>query len=110
MSTKKALPSAALGASQEAQEEAFAEDPRIHFSTVTKRWTFEDDDGNEFEYEASKGVWVPVVRFVVFYPSISILTLANQIDEELLKKQQAAYSVAGVDEEARLALANQPFR
>ncbi len=60
--TTPSLPSAAAGASQEAQEAAFADDPRIHFSTVTKRWCFEDDDGNEFEYEVAKAAWVPVVR------------------------------------------------
>ncbi|THH06512.1 hypothetical protein EW145_g4031 [Phellinidium pouzarii] len=70
----------AVGASQDAQAAAFAADPRIHFSTVTKRWTFEDDDGNEWEYDTTKAV-----------------------DEELLRKQQAAYSIAGVDEEAPAA-------
>ena len=61
-STISSLPSAVVGASAEAQAEAFESDPRIHYSTVTKRWTFEDDDGNEFEYDAAKAVWVPVVR------------------------------------------------
>ncbi|PAV18990.1 splicing factor u2af-associated 2 [Pyrrhoderma noxium] len=78
-------PVAALGASQDAQAAAFAADPRIHFSTVTRRWAFEDDDGNEWEYDANKGAWIQV------------------IDEELLQKQQAVYSVAGVDEETPAA-------
>lgn len=52
---------ATAGASQEAQAAAFADDPRIHFSTVTKRWAFEDDNGNEFEYDSAKAVWLPVV-------------------------------------------------
>ncbi|KLO19508.1 hypothetical protein SCHPADRAFT_924428 [Schizopora paradoxa] len=84
-STTLSLPRVAAGASQETQEEAFSTDPRFHFSTVTRRWCFEDDDGNEFEYDAAKGAWVSVV------------------DDELLRKQQAAYSVAGVDEEAPAA-------
>lgn len=52
---------AAIGASQDAQATAFASEPRIHFSTVTRRWTFEDDDGDEWEYDAAKAVWVHVV-------------------------------------------------
>ena len=55
-------PVAALGASQDAQAAAFAADPRIHFSTVTRRWAFEDDGGNEWEYDANKGAWIQVVR------------------------------------------------
>ena len=54
----------AVGASQDAQAAAFASDPRIHFSTVTRRWAFEDDDGNEWEYDAAKAVWVQVVRAI----------------------------------------------
>ncbi|KAF8274431.1 hypothetical protein EI94DRAFT_1768679 [Lactarius quietus] len=49
---------------------------------------FGDDprDGDaEYEYEPSKAVWIPVV------------------DEDLIRKQQAAYSVAGVDEEVPAA-------
>ncbi|KAH8119501.1 hypothetical protein DFH11DRAFT_1540309 [Phellopilus nigrolimitatus] len=80
---------AAVGASLDAQAAAFAAEPRIHFSTVTRRWAFEDDDGNEWEYETAKAAWVPVV------------------DEELLRKQQAAYAVAGVDEEATPVLKRQ---
>ncbi|EJD03292.1 uncharacterized protein FOMMEDRAFT_85466 [Fomitiporia mediterranea MF3/22] len=75
----------APGASQELLAQTFAADPRIHFSTVTRRWALEDEDGNEWEYDALKGVWVQVV------------------DEELLRLQQAAYSVPGVDEEAPAA-------
>ncbi|EJD52695.1 hypothetical protein AURDEDRAFT_111297 [Auricularia subglabra TFB-10046 SS5] len=58
------------------------DDPHIHFSRGTGRWEYEDDDGNTMEWDMVKSAWVPVV------------------DDELLKKQQAAYSVAGVDEEA----------
>ncbi|EGO00293.1 hypothetical protein SERLA73DRAFT_180800 [Serpula lacrymans var. lacrymans S7.3] len=73
-------PSTAAGSSAEAQAAAFAEDPRIYFLKETETWRYEDDDGSEMEYDAVKGTWVPLV------------------DEDLLKKQQAAYSVAGVDE------------
>lgn len=58
------------------------DDPHIHFSRETGRWEYEDDDGNTMEWDMVKSAWVPVV------------------DDDLLKKQQAAYSVAGVDEEA----------
>ncbi|KAI6113245.1 hypothetical protein EDD16DRAFT_1484363 [Pisolithus croceorrhizus] len=76
------LPSTtAPGASAEVQAAAFAEDDRIHFSKESGTWRLEQEDGTELEYDAAKGIWVPVV------------------DEDLVKKQQAAYAVPGVDEE-----------
>ncbi|KAG1900612.1 uncharacterized protein F5891DRAFT_1032850 [Suillus fuscotomentosus] len=80
-----APPSAAAGASASAQAAAFANDDRIHFSRETGTWRLENEDGTELEFDSAKGVWVPV------------------LDEELIKKQQAAYSVAGVDEETPAA-------
>lgn len=80
-----APPSAAAGSSAAAQAAAFAEDPRVHFDRASGTWRLENDDGSELEYDSVKGVWVPVV------------------DEELVKAQQAAYSVAGVDEETPAA-------
>ena len=59
----------AAGASQESLAATFAADPRIHFSTVTGRWAFEDDDGIEWEYDARKGVWLQVVSRVVLFPA-----------------------------------------
>ncbi|KAG8833810.1 hypothetical protein FRC17_010051 [Serendipita sp. 399] len=58
----------------------FASDPRVHYNTVTQKWEFEDDEGNEMEWDVVKNSWVPI------------------IDEELIKQQQAVYSVDGVDE------------
>ncbi|CCA67561.1 related to Splicing factor U2AF-associated protein 2 [Serendipita indica DSM 11827] len=58
----------------------FETDPRIHYNTVSQKWEFEDDDGNEMEWDDVKNAWVPLV------------------DEELVRQQQAVYSVAGVDE------------
>ncbi|KAJ8514445.1 hypothetical protein ONZ45_g8018 [Pleurotus djamor] len=78
-------PSAAIGSSAEAQAAAFAEDPRIYFNKETETWRFEGDDDTEMEYDNVKGAWVPV------------------LDEDLLKSQQAAYSIAGVDEETPAA-------
>ncbi|KII92399.1 hypothetical protein PLICRDRAFT_103638 [Plicaturopsis crispa FD-325 SS-3] len=80
MSANVPPPSAAAGSSAEAQAAAFAEDPRIHFSKTSGTWRLENDDGSELEYDAIKGTWVALV------------------DEDLIEKQQAAYSVAGVDE------------
>ncbi|PCH43874.1 hypothetical protein WOLCODRAFT_138648 [Wolfiporia cocos MD-104 SS10] len=80
-----APPSVVAGSSASAQQAAFAEDPRVHFDRASGTWRFENDDGSELEYDAAKGAWVPVV------------------DEELVKAQQAAYSVAGVDEETPAA-------
>ena len=64
MSTSPALPTAALGASAEAQAAAFETDPRIHFDRQSGTWRLEDDNGDELEYDAAKGKWVPVVRIL----------------------------------------------
>jgi len=74
------LPRAAPGASAEEQAAAFEDDPRVYFDTQSRQWRLEDGDA-ELEYEPAKAVWIPVV------------------DEDLVRKQQAAYSVVGVDEE-----------
>ncbi|KDQ27602.1 hypothetical protein PLEOSDRAFT_51142 [Pleurotus ostreatus PC15] len=76
---------AAAGSSAEAQAAAFADDPRIYYDKESGSWKFEGDDGTEMEYDGVKGKWVSI------------------LDEELVKAQQAAYSVAGVDEETPAA-------
>ncbi|TFK75460.1 hypothetical protein BDN72DRAFT_832339 [Pluteus cervinus] len=73
-------PSALAGSSAEAQAAAFADDPRIYFDKETETWRYEQDDGTEMEYDGAKGTWVPL------------------LDEEVIRRQQAAYSVVGVDE------------
>ncbi|KAK0461115.1 uncharacterized protein EV420DRAFT_1530339 [Desarmillaria tabescens] len=78
-------PSAAAGSSRAVQAAAFADDPRIYFSKESNKWHFEQDDGTELEYDAAKGSWVAM------------------LDEDLVKQQQAAYSVSGVDEETPAA-------
>ncbi|KAG6900539.1 hypothetical protein C0993_009116 [Termitomyces sp. T159_Od127] len=80
-----APPSAPVGASAGAQAAAFANDERIYFSKEANAWRLEQDDGPELEYDAAKGAWVPLV------------------DEDLVKRQQAAYTVEGVDEETPAA-------
>ncbi|ESK85212.1 splicing factor u2af-associated protein 2 [Moniliophthora roreri MCA 2997] len=64
---------------------ALASDPRVYFSKESGTWRYEEDDDTEMEYDTAKAKWVPLV------------------DEELWKKQQAAYAVAGVDEETPAA-------
>ncbi|KAG8697550.1 hypothetical protein FRC08_006455 [Ceratobasidium sp. 394] len=63
----------------------FASDPRIHYSRETQTWHFEGDDGREMEWDATKNTWIEVV------------------DEDMVKAQQAAYAVEGVDEETPVA-------
>jgi len=41
---------------------SFSTDPRIAFNKVTGKWEFENDDGNEMEWDTVKNAWVPVVR------------------------------------------------
>ncbi|KAL1750595.1 hypothetical protein FB107DRAFT_267281 [Schizophyllum commune] len=64
---------------------AYSADHLVYYNKETATWRFEDDDGNEMEYDATKGSWVPV------------------LDDDLIKRHQAAYSVAGVDENAPAA-------
>ena len=45
---------------------SFSTDPRIAFNKVTGKWEFEDDDGNEMEWDMVKNTWVPVVRTARF--------------------------------------------
>ncbi|CAL1707081.1 unnamed protein product [Somion occarium] len=85
MSTPYVPPIALAGSTPEQQAAAFASDERIHFDRTSGTWKFEDDDGHELEYDVTKGAWIPLV------------------DEDLVKAQQAAYSIAGVDEETPAA-------
>jgi hypothetical protein len=55
--------------------------PDMHLDTQTGKWMFEDPQtGQEFEWNEAANAWLPVV------------------EDDLVKQQQAAYSVAGVDE------------
>ncbi|GAA5865513.1 hypothetical protein JCM1840_001424 [Sporobolomyces johnsonii] len=54
--------------------------PEPYFDQQAGKWMVETPDGNELEWDQARGGWVPVV------------------DDELLKAQQAAYAVQGVDE------------
>ncbi|KAJ6586915.1 hypothetical protein DFH09DRAFT_910267 [Mycena vulgaris] len=74
-------PTSAAGSSAQALTDAFANDERIYLEKTSNTWRYEEEDGTEMEYDAVKGIWIPLV------------------DEDLVKRQQAAYSVAGVDEE-----------
>ena len=42
-------------------ELSFAEDPRAFYNKETGTWRLEDDDGNELEYDQTKGAWIPLV-------------------------------------------------
>ncbi|KAG6810975.1 hypothetical protein H0H92_009558 [Tricholoma furcatifolium] len=64
---------------------ASSDDARIYFSKEANAWRLEPDEGPELEYDSTKGIWVPLV------------------DEDLVKRQQAAYAVEGVDEETPVA-------
>lgn len=64
----------AAGSDAATQAAAFADDPRIHFDTQAQSWRFEDDDGNELEFDAAKGAWVPVVSAA---PSLSVAIIRS---------------------------------
>ncbi|KAF9566790.1 hypothetical protein CPC08DRAFT_703757 [Agrocybe pediades] len=76
---------AAAGSSAAVQAATFADDPRIYFSKTANAWRFEQDDGSELEFDSAKNAWIPIV------------------DDDAISRQQAAYSVAGVDEEVPAA-------
>jgi len=49
----------------------FANDPRLHFSKESNTWVFEDDDGNEMEWDAAKGTWRAVASISSIRPIYS---------------------------------------
>ncbi|GAA5917803.1 hypothetical protein JCM6882_004551 [Rhodosporidiobolus microsporus] len=56
--------------------------PEPYFDQQSGKWMVEDRDGNELEWDQARNAWVPALT------------------DEVLKAQQAAYSVEGVDESA----------
>ncbi|GAA6048696.1 hypothetical protein JCM3770_002026 [Rhodotorula araucariae] len=59
--------------------------PEPYFDRTVGKWMCEDKDGNELEWDQGRNTWAPALT------------------DEIVKQQQAAYSVAGVDEEAPVA-------
>ncbi|KAJ5097430.1 hypothetical protein N7456_008151 [Penicillium angulare] len=59
----------------------FDSDPRISFSKLDNKFILETEDGQEFVYDYAIKRWV------------------ESVDEELLRQQQEAYKVEGVEEE-----------
>ncbi|KAJ5578078.1 nuclear mRNA splicing factor-associated protein [Penicillium hispanicum] len=62
----------------------FDSDPRISFSKLENKFILETEDGQEFVYDSAIKRWV------------------QSVDEELLRQQQEAYKVAGVDEDEQI--------
>ncbi|KAJ5682258.1 nuclear mRNA splicing factor-associated protein [Penicillium macrosclerotiorum] len=60
----------------------FESDPRISFSKLDDKYILETTDGQEFQYDNVLKRWVQAA-----------------VDEELIRQQQEAYKVEGVDEE-----------
>lgn len=84
------LPSTALAstsASNVPERKPFIEtDERVYFDKQSGHWRCEIEEGGgieEVEWDADKRAWIPV------------------LDDEIVRAQQAAYSVVGVDEEVR---------
>ena len=44
------------------EEDEFNDDERVSFDQVTQTHKLEDEDGEEWEWLAKPGKWVPVVR------------------------------------------------
>jgi HIV Tat-specific factor 1 len=62
----------------------FDSDPRISFSKLDDKFILETDDGNEFEWDTALKRWI------------------QTLDEDLLRRQQEAYKVDGVDEDEQI--------
>ena len=45
----------------------YGQSPSIYFLKTTNTWRHEDDDGAEMEFDAAKGIWVPVVRSLIAF-------------------------------------------
>ena len=41
--------------------EDFEADARVSYSKLDNKWILEDDDGSEWEFDDSKGKWIPSV-------------------------------------------------
>ncbi|KAM0745932.1 hypothetical protein T439DRAFT_330285 [Meredithblackwellia eburnea MCA 4105] len=61
------------------------QDDRVHFSLESQKWTFEQEDGSSWEWDTLRSAWVPV------------------LEDQLVRAQQEAYKVDGVDESVPVA-------
>ncbi|GAA5985486.1 hypothetical protein JCM10908_006993 [Rhodotorula pacifica] len=84
-SSSSLLPSTSssnLSTEAAAMSSAAAGAPEPYFDRQVGKWMIEDATGTELEWDAQRNAWVPALT------------------EDVVKAQQAAYSVEGVDEEA----------
>ncbi|PWN53645.1 hypothetical protein IE53DRAFT_366156 [Violaceomyces palustris] len=85
-------------------------DPRVHLDQQSSKWRYEDDQGQEWEWQELPPHHRP--SHLVPKDHHQSEPLATQttppghwvklIDENLFQAQQAAYSVQGVDQEVRI--------
>lgn len=101
----------------------FDNDPRISYSKLDGKYILETEDGQEFEYDSAIKRWVHQVWLCALFCALrfsaqktargpgcliwlglgmDIDVVWTQVDEELLRQQQEAYKVAGVDDEEAL--------
>ena len=86
--------------------EQFHSDPRVHYDRNVSKWQYEDENGAEFEWAEAAQLWIPIVspfgqtrRSTIRLNNNLVPSSWVQVTDELLKAQQAAYAVQGVDEE-----------
>ncbi|SPO20281.1 related to Splicing factor U2AF-associated protein 2 [Ustilago trichophora] len=94
---------------------AGSEDPRVYLDRLSGNWRYEDDEGEEWEWQPflqhSRAIdlgeteedAVPAASSSKAASSAAATTQANGhwvkvLDDDLIRAQQAAYSVEGVDE------------
>jgi len=54
-------------------KEDFNTDTRVSFSRLSGKYTLEQDDGSEFEFDEGLRRWIPVVSFFCFLGTKSLL-------------------------------------
>lgn len=64
----------------------FSSDPRVYYNTQTGKWQFEDDDGNEFEWDQLRNTWAPVVsQASAFFFSAGWILLTRDLRIEVCR-------------------------
>ncbi|KAL4950753.1 hypothetical protein BDW69DRAFT_201950 [Aspergillus filifer] len=85
----------------------FDSDPRISFSKLDDKFILETDDGQEYSFDNILKRWIPTVFCVDSGWFVKLIAgrrrfapvVVLQVDDDLLRQQQEAYKVEGIDED-----------
>ncbi|KAL4936638.1 hypothetical protein BDV06DRAFT_216522 [Aspergillus oleicola] len=93
----------------------FDSDPRISFSKLDDKFILETDDGQEYSFDTILKRWIPTVFRVDSGWFVKLIAgwrrfapvVVLQVDDDLLRQQQEAYKIEGVDEDEQATVRNQ---